>query len=193
VLLLGLAVVAVSFAAYYFWPAIKGIRPVAGATEVVNKKVPLTAIVYSEDSALAIVDGEIAHEEDVIGGVKVVKIHKDKVEFEQSGSRWSQGLPGVQEGVHSGLPVLLELGSEKCPPCRQMMPILNELKAEYAGKFQIRYIDAWKDTTAGQKYGVTKIPTQIFFNSEGRELYRHVGFYPKKDILATWRRLGVKL
>jgi len=193
VLLLGLAVTLVSCAAYYFWPAAKSIRPAAAAPELSNKELPLTAIVYSQDSALAIVDGEIVHEEDMIEDVKVIKIHPDTVKFERSGSRWSQSLPGVEDGVHSGLPMLLELGSQGCPPCRRMMPILDELRARYTGKFQVRYIDVWENRAAGQKYGVTKIPTQIFFDRNGTELFRHVGFYSKKDILATWKKLGIKL
>ena len=193
VLLLGLTVVVLTGLAYYFWPAVKGIRPVAAAAELSNKELPLTAIVYSQDSALAIVDGEIVREEDMIGQVKVLKIHKDRVEFERSGSRWSQSLPGVEDGVHSGLPMLLELGSQGCPPCRQMMPILDDLRAKYADKFHIRYIDVWQDRAAGRKYGATKIPTQIFYDRNGTELFRHVGFYSKKDILATWNKLGLKL
>jgi thiol-disulfide isomerase/thioredoxin len=193
VLVLAFTVVVLTGLACYFWPAVKGIRPAAAAPEQSNKELPLTAIVYSQDGALAIVDGEIVRQEDTIGDVKVLQIHKDRVEFERAGSRWSQSLPGVEDGVHSGLPMLLELGSQGCPPCRQMMPILDELKAGYADKFHVRYIDVWQDRAAGRKYGVTMIPTQIFFDRNGKELFRHVGFYPKKDILATWKKLGVKL
>jgi thioredoxin 1 len=91
------------------------------------------------------------------------------------------------------LPVLLELGSHKCPPCRRMTPILNELRDEYSGKFQIKYIDVWQDREAGARYGVRAIPTQIFFDSKGREVFRHVGFYSKRDILTTWKNIGIKL
>jgi thioredoxin 1 len=97
------------------------------------------------------------------------------------------------KGVSTAPLVLLQLGSKKCPPCKQMMPILDELRAEYSKKFQIRYIDVWQDTAAGAKYGVNKIPTQIFYDRKGNEVFRHVGFYSKKDILGTWIKLGVKL
>lgn len=193
IFLLGMAVILASCAAYYFWPDAKGIRPAAASPDASKKELPLTAIVYSQDSALAIIDGEIVHEEDMIDDVKVIKIHHDSVEFERSGSRWTQTLPGVEDGVHSGLPMLLELGSHSCPPCRQMMPIIDDLKAKYKDKFHIRCIDVWQDRATGRKYGVTKIPTQIFFDKNGTELYRHVGFYPEKDILTTWKKLGIKL
>ncbi len=194
VLLLVFAVVIVAGIAYHFWPTLKGPPSMTEAAVVSNKNVSLTGILYTEDNPTAVVDGKIVHEDDVIGGVRVLKIHKHKVEFESSGQRWSQSMPAAEEGVvGSGLPVLLELGSHKCPPCRRMTPILNQLKAEYAGKFEIRYIDVWQDRAAGTKYGVGAIPTQIFLDSSGKEVFRHVGFYSKKDILGTWIKLGVKL
>ena len=185
ILLSGLAVVIVASIAYCFWPTAK-------AAMASDKYVSLTGIFYSQDNPMAIVEGEIVHEGDTIGDVKVLKIHKDRVEFEKSGRTWNQGMPAIKERVTSGLPVLLELGSHKCPPCRKMMPILDELRADYAGKFQIRYIDVWQDSAAGKKYGAKAIPTQIFYDSKGRELYRHTGFLSKKDILAAWKSLGVK-
>ncbi len=94
---------------------------------------------------------------------------------------------------HSDLPRLLDLGSTSCVPCRMMIPILEELKKEYAGKMQVEFIDVWKDTAAGQRYGVEAIPTQIFFDASGKELYRHQGFIPKQDILAKCKQLGFSL
>lgn len=194
VLFLGFAVVIVAGIVYHFWPAIKDALATTTAV-VVKKGVSLTGIFYSEDDPdpMAMVNGKTVHEEDVIAGVKVLKIHKDKVEFEKDGRRWSQTMPAAGETAGSNLPVLLELGSHKCPPCRRMTPILNELRSEYSGKFQIKYIDVWQDRAAGAKYGVRAIPTQIFFDSKGREVFRHVGFFPKRNILATWKRIGIKL
>ncbi len=71
-----------------------------------------------------------------------------------------------------------------------MAPILVELRAEYAGKLQVDFIDVWKDPHAGDPYNIYAIPTQIFFDGDGRELTRHEGFISKQDILATWKRLG---
>ncbi len=195
VLLLGFAVVIVAGIVYHFWPAIKDTLATTKNAVVANKEVSLTGIFYSEDDPdpIAMINGNIAHEEDMIGSVKVLKIHKDKVEFEKDGRRWSQTMPAVVKTTGSNLPVLLELGSHKCPPCRQMTPILNELRSEYSGKFQIKYIDVWQDRAAGAKYGVRAIPTQIFFDSKGREVFRHVGFFPKRDILTTWKKIGIKL
>jgi hypothetical protein len=55
----------------------------------------------------------------------------------------------------------------------------------------VEFIDVWKNPDAGKAYGVEMIPTQIFFDAAGKELYRHVGFFGKADILAKWTELGV--
>ncbi len=105
--------------------------------------------------------------------------------------------PGGAEAVppppKGALPRLVELGADKCIPCIQMAPILAELKAEYAGQFQVDSIDVWKNPGAAQEHGIQMIPTQIFFDAEGNELSRHVGFLSKEDILATWKELGIDL
>lgn len=98
---------------------------------------------------------------------------------------------GVMTGAK--VPRLLELGADKCVPCKMMAPILADLKSQYEGRMTVEFIDIWKDPGAGEKYGVEMIPTQIFFDAEGRELYRHTGFLAKEDILAKWNELGVTL
>ena len=74
-----------------------------------------------------------------------------------------------------------------------MAPILEELRQEYAGRLRVDFIDAWKHPDQAAPFNVYGIPTQIFFDPSGRELYRHVGFISKEDILSTWRRLGYPL
>jgi thioredoxin 1 len=91
------------------------------------------------------------------------------------------------------LPRLLDLGAGKCIPCKMMAPILEELKKEYAGRMEVVFIDVWKDPDAGKAFGIEMIPTQIFFDANGRELFRHVGFFGKEDILGKWKELGVDL
>ena len=90
----------------------------------------------------------------------------------------------------AALPHLVDLGADKCIPCKMMAPILEDLKTNYAGQLRVDFIDVWKNPEAGDAYDVRAIPLQIFFNAEGRELFRHEGFYPKEDILAKWRDLG---
>ena len=74
-----------------------------------------------------------------------------------------------------------------------MAPVLEELKKEYAGRLIVEFIDIWKNPEQGDAYQVQMIPTQIFFDASGRELFRHEGFFSKADILAKWKELGVDL
>jgi len=90
----------------------------------------------------------------------------------------------------TGVPRLVDLGADRCIPCKAMAPILVELREEYAGRMDVEFIDVWKNPSAGDPYRIYMIPTQIFFDPEGRELHRHQGFISKADILATWKRLG---
>jgi thioredoxin 1 len=91
------------------------------------------------------------------------------------------------------LPRLVDLGADKCIPCRMMAPLLAELAKEYAGQLDVVFIDVWKNPGEAPRYRINIIPTQIFFDAAGKELFRHEGFYAKKDILAKWAKLGVKL
>ena len=93
----------------------------------------------------------------------------------------------------AGLPRLLDLGSVTCIPCKMMAPMLEELRKEFAGKLQVDFIDVNQDRDAATAHGIRVIPTQIFFDASGKELFRHEGFFAKEDILAKWRELGVDL
>ncbi len=104
------------------------------------------------------------------------------------------GVGDAVAGAAAGpLPRLVDLGAGKCIPCKQMAPILEELKKEYAGRMEVVFIDVWKNPDAGKAYGVGMIPTQIFYDASGRELFRHTGFFGKEDILGKWKELGVEL
>ncbi len=89
------------------------------------------------------------------------------------------------------LPRLVDLGAGKCIPCKMMAPILDELSRECADSFAVEFIDVWQNPEAGEKFGIRMIPTQIFYNAVGEELFRHEGFFGKDEILAKWREFGV--
>ena len=95
--------------------------------------------------------------------------------------------------VAKQLPKLLDLGATKCVPCKMMAPILEELAKEYKGQLNVEFIDVWKDEKAAGKYKIQSIPTQIFYDAKGKEFFRHVGFFPKEDILKTFKDHGIKL
>jgi len=93
----------------------------------------------------------------------------------------------------ANLPRLVDLGAKKCIPCKMMAPILEELKKEFTGVLNVDFIDVWQNPDSAKGYDIRVIPTQIFYDSSGKELFRHEGFFAKEDILAKWKELGVKL
>ncbi len=98
-----------------------------------------------------------------------------------------------EAGKPAALPRLVDLGSTTCIPCKKMAPILAELAAEQAGHLEVLVIDIREDPDAAATYGIRLIPTQIFFDAGGKELWRHEGFIDKAAILARWAELGVAL
>ena len=86
-----MVIVILGIAVYYLWTA-DLISPILESlpTNKVLVKASLeqgwlTSIVYSEENASAMVSDRIVHEGDMVDGYKVVKIHRDKVEFEKNG------------------------------------------------------------------------------------------------------------
>jgi len=99
-----------------------------------------------------------------------------------------------QRAVTAGakMPKLVDLGRGTCIPCKQMAPILKELTEEYKGKAIVEVIDLRERPEAAQEYKVRVIPTQVFFDKNGAEVWRHEGFLPKDQIVAKFQELGVK-
>ena len=98
---------------------------------------------------------------------------------------------GTNVAAKAKLPRLVDLGAGKCIPCKKMAPILEKLKKEYAGRLEVEFIDVWKEPDAGKRYEIRLIPTQIFYDAAGKELFRHEGFFSEGDIMAKWKELGV--
>ena len=78
-------------------------------------------------------------------------------------------------------------------PCKAMVPILDGLRTDYAGKLDVEFIDIWKNREAGEAWNVEVMPTQVFIAADGRELSRHQGFISREEILARWKQLGIAL
>lgn len=93
----------------------------------------------------------------------------------------------------TALPRLVDLGADKCTSCRAMMPVLEELRNEYAGRLDVQFIDVWKRPEVAEPFTVKLIPTQVFIGRDGKELARHEGFISRADIVAQWKALGVSL
>jgi len=92
----------------------------------------------------------------------------------------------------SGKPSIVDFGADGCQPCEMMTPILDSLKKEYAGKLNVLFVHVRKEQVLAARYGIQAIPVQIFFDKSGKEVFRHVGFFPKEQIIAKLAEMGVK-
>ena len=98
----------------------------------------------------------------------------------------------VNQALLSGKPAVIDLGARTCIPCKKMAPILESLSTEYRGKASVLFIDVHENQAAAQKFRIQMIPTQIFFNSQGKEVKRHVGSMGKADIVKELKAAGLK-
>ena len=90
-----------------------------------------------------------------------------------------------------GTVTMLDLGADSCIPCKMMAPIMEKLEKEYTGRADILFIDVWKHPEQAKRFNVRAIPTQIFFNKDGNEVDRHVGFLKEGAIIGKLKYLGV--
>jgi thioredoxin 1 len=88
----------------------------------------------------------------------------------------------------------IELGSIKCVPCKMMQPIMEDIKKEYKGQVEVVFYDVWTEAGRpfGEKYQIRAIPTQVFLDKDGKEYFRHVGFFPKEELVKVLKQQGVK-
>lgn len=91
-----------------------------------------------------------------------------------------------------GMVTMVDIGAKACIPCKMMAPIMEELEKEYKDKAAIVFIDVWENPGAGDSFGITLIPTQIFYDAKGEETFRHEGFLEKAAIIAELSKLGVE-
>ena len=96
--------------------------------------------------------------------------------------------PGI---LTNGMVTMVDLGAAKCIPCRMMAPILEKLKEKYEGKAAIIFIDILKDPELAKPFEIRVMPTQIFFDKEGREVFRHEGFLSEEAIVSQLKKMGV--
>ena len=91
-----------------------------------------------------------------------------------------------------GMVTMVDLGARACIPCKMMAPILEKLEKVYAGRAAVVFFDVWKDQAPAKRFGIRTIPTQIFFDKDGREVYRHEGMLSEEEIVRRFQEMGVK-
>lgn len=90
-----------------------------------------------------------------------------------------------------GTVTMIDLGAKKCIPCKMMAPIMEKLEKVYQGRADIVFIDVWENNEQGGRFRINSIPTQIFFDKDGKEVYRHSGFLDEESIIKQLTKMGV--
>jgi len=98
----------------------------------------------------------------------------------------------VDKARASGKPSMVDFGASGCRPCEMMAPILDTLKKKYEGKANVLFVHVREEQVLAARYGVQSIPVQVFFDKDGKEVSRHVGFFPQEEIEKELAELGVK-
>ena len=93
------------------------------------------------------------------------------------------------------LVTFVELGSVNCIPCRQMQPVMKAIEKKYGDQVKVVFYDVWKPDQRkyAEQYGIKLIPTQVFLDAAGKELFRHEGFYPEAEIDKLLQKQGLKI
>jgi thiol-disulfide isomerase/thioredoxin len=98
----------------------------------------------------------------------------------------------VDKARSSGKPSLVDFGSTGCRPCDMLAPILETLKKKYAGKVNVLFIHVGQEKILAARYGIQTIPMQFFYDKDGKEVFRHIGFWPQVEIEKKLAEIGVK-
>ncbi|MBE3099950.1 MAG: thioredoxin family protein [Planctomycetes bacterium] len=98
----------------------------------------------------------------------------------------------VDKARTSGRPSMVDFGASGCQPCEMMAPILEMLKKKHEGKANILFVHVREEQVLAGRYGVQSIPVQVFFDKDGKEVFRHVGFFPQDELEKKLAELGVK-
>ena len=106
------------------------------------------------------------------------------------GSDWAGATP-LEEALTNGKPTVAEFGAETCIPCKKMKPIMEQLAAEYGDRLNMSFVDVSKTRGMTDRYAITLIPTQIFFDADGQEITRHIGFWPWEEMVAKLQETGI--
>lgn len=98
----------------------------------------------------------------------------------------------VDKARLSGKPSLVDFGSKGCGPCDMLAPILETLKKKYEGKANVLFVHVGEEQILGMRYGIESIPVQVFFDKDGKEFFRHIGFFPQEEIEKKMAEVEVK-
>ncbi len=98
---------------------------------------------------------------------------------------------GISVVLKSGKYTILEFGGRGCIPCRKMQPILSEVEDRFGASINVYNVYLEDDMSLARDFRISLIPTQIVFDTEGKEIMRHVGFWERSALLAKLQNFGI--
>lgn len=100
----------------------------------------------------------------------------------------------LQIATEKPIVTFLEFGSKTCIPCKQMVPVLKSIEENYPKSVKVTFYDVRKpqNKDISIKYKIKTIPTQVFLDANGKEFFRHQGFFPEEKIVKLLEEQGVK-
>ena len=88
--------------------------------------------------------------------------------------------------------IFMEFGSISCVPCIQMELVLDKIKEHYPSSVNVIFTNVKKNRTKSKEFKIKVIPTQVVLNENGKEIFRHQGYLPFKDIQKLFFQNGIK-
>jgi len=82
---------------------------------------------------------------------------------------------------NSDKPILLDIFTQWCPPCKMLSPVIEKIETDYADKISIAKMDLDANPVIGNKFGVDRIPTVLLIQN-GEVASSFVGFRPEEEI-----------
>jgi thioredoxin 1 len=92
-------------------------------------------------------------------------------------------------GPSRPLPTILEFDRKFCPDCRKVELIIQGVKSGYPGQFSVRQLYIDEQDYLFRQYRVAIVPTQVFLDPDGREVFRHQGVFPREQLVQKLREL----
>lgn len=147
-----------------------------------------------EKVPLLVLSGLFGCSETKSSGEKEVEIPIKDPADRNAGLRAGESIKPALSEKKEIIVTFIELGSVNCIPCRMMQPVMRAIEGQYGDQVCVVFHDVWTQDGAPQarRYGIRVIPTQVFLDKNGREYFRHEGFFPKEEVIKALKRGGVR-
>ena len=123
-----------------------------------------------------------------LGGKTDIRVNREWVKAQHALAKDNP----VDKARMSGKPTMVEFGAKGCVPCDMMQPILDNLRKKYPDKLNVVFVHVGENQILGARFGIQSIPVQVFYDRNGKEVFRHVGFYAEAEVLKQLVKLGVE-